>query len=78
MWVYRLNSCGPAHKRLELLPAQSRQYDRLLQQYNMAEPKPQQVKRILEEFGRPKEQELKNSSINILKIVEPDKGNLDD
>lgn len=78
MWVYKLNSRGPAHKRLELLAARSWQYDRLLQQYNTAEPKPQQVKKLLEEFGQQQEQKLQNSGINILKIVEPKTGNLDD
>jgi hypothetical protein len=34
LWIYELNSMGPAHNRLRLLAARSWQYDRLLKQYN--------------------------------------------
>lgn len=56
LWVYELNSRGPAHNRLKLLAARSWQYDKLLQQYNTAEPKPEQVKILLETLGQPPEQ----------------------
>lgn len=52
LWIYELNNRGPAHNRLRLLAARSWQYDRLLKQYNTAEPKPDQVKMILEELGQ--------------------------
>ena len=39
-WVYELNSRGPAHSRLRLLAARSWRYDRLLQEFNTAEPTP--------------------------------------
>ncbi|MHC4792269.1 MAG: hypothetical protein ACYS8Y_12715 [Planctomycetota bacterium] len=51
LWIYELNSRGPAHNRLRLLAARSWRYDKLLQQYNTAEPKPEQVKRLLENLG---------------------------
>jgi hypothetical protein len=49
LWIYEINSIGPAHKRLKLLAARSWQYDRMLKQYNTAEPKPEQVRMLLEE-----------------------------
>jgi predicted RNA-binding protein with PUA domain len=49
LWIYELNSTGPAHNRLRLLAARSWRYDRLLKQYNTAEPKPEQVRMLLEE-----------------------------
>ena len=78
MWIYRLNSRGPNQKRLELLAARCWKYDRLLQQYNTAEPKPQQVKEILEEFGKMEEQKQQDSIINILEIIGPNSTHLDD
>ncbi len=59
LWIYEINSMGPAHNRLKLLASRSWQYDRLLKQYNTAEPKPEQVKMLLEEEKsekQPKEQ----------------------
>ena len=52
LWAYEINSRGPAHTRLNLIAARSWKYDRLLQQYNTAEPKPQQVKLLLESLGQ--------------------------
>jgi ABC-type molybdate transport system ATPase subunit len=49
LWIYEINSMGPAHNRLRLLAARSWQYDRMLKQYNTAEPKPEQVRMLLEE-----------------------------
>ena len=66
LWVYELDNRGPAHNRLRLLAARSWRYDKLLQQYNTAEPKPEQVKILLETLGQPQD-----SDINILEIAEP-------
>jgi len=52
LWVYELNSRGPAHNRLKLLAARSWRYDKLLHQYNTAEPKPEQVKMLLKSLGQ--------------------------
>lgn len=52
LWIYELNSHGPAHNRLKLLAARSWRYDRLLQQYNTTEPTPEQVKILLENLGQ--------------------------
>jgi hypothetical protein len=75
LWVYQLNIRGPAYNRLQLWAARSWQYDRLLQQYNTAEPKPQHVKILLEGFaGRleePESPERQDSNEYILQTPEP-------
>jgi hypothetical protein len=77
LWIYELNSTGPAHNRLRLLAARSWQYDRLLKQYNTAEPKPEQVRMLLEEeeLGKqPKEQvkeKQKDLDANTVEAAEP-------
>ena len=53
IWVYELNSRGGTHNRLRLLAARNFKYDRLLDDYNTGEPKPEQVKKILERLSIP-------------------------
>jgi hypothetical protein len=76
LWIYELNSRGPVHSRLTLLAARSWRYDRLLKQYNTAEPTPEQVKILLENLGQmqktPNKKEQEDSNIDILKIAEPE------
>jgi hypothetical protein len=48
LWIYEVNNRGPANNRLRLLAARSFRYDRMLEEYNTAEPKPKQVKLLLE------------------------------
>ena len=65
LWIYRINNSGPAHNRLELLAARSWKYDRLLQQYNSAEPKPEQIRLLLEQLGQlQKTQESDEEKLN--------------
>lgn len=75
LWVYQLNNRGPAYNRLQLWAARSWQYDRLLQQYNAAEPKPQQVKMLLEGFAgqleEPESPGRQDSNEYILQAPEP-------
>ena len=54
LWIYEINNRGPAYNRLKLAAARSWQYDRLLEQYNTAEPRPEQVRALLEGLGRQK------------------------
>ena len=74
LWIYEINSTGPAHSRLRLLAARSWQYDRLLKQYNTAEPKPEQVRTLLEEEEsgkQPKEQvkeKQEGSDVNVVEV----------
>lgn len=70
LWIYELSSRGPTHKRLELLAARSWRYDRLLQQYNTTEPKPEQVRILLENLGQLQKKQ-RDSDINILEAAEP-------
>ncbi|MHC4790594.1 MAG: hypothetical protein ACYS8Y_04000 [Planctomycetota bacterium] len=76
LWIYEISTRGPAHNRLKLLAARSWQYDKLLQQYNTAEPKPEQVKLLLEKLSQPQKKQTKerqqNSEVNILEKVIPD------
>ncbi len=75
LWIYELNNRGPAHNRLRLLAARSWRYDRLLQQYNTAVPKPEQVKMLLESLGQQQKkrnnEKQQDSNINILEIAKP-------
>jgi len=75
LWVYQLNNRGPTYNRLHLWAARSWRYDRLLQQYNTAEPKPQHVKILLEGFaGRleePESPEQQDSNEYILRTPKP-------
>jgi len=80
LWIYELNSRGPAHNRLRLLAARSWRYDRLLQQYNTDEPKPEQVKMLLESLGqqqkRMDEEKQQDSDINVFEAAEPNSSDL--
>ena len=53
IWVYEINTRGPAHSRLKLIAARSWHYDKLLEEYNSAQPKPREVKNIIEQLLRP-------------------------
>jgi len=52
MWVYEVSSRATAYQRLRLLAARSWQYDKLLDDYNTAEPRPSQVKEMLEKLSQ--------------------------
>jgi hypothetical protein len=78
LWIYELNSRGSIHSKLKLLAARSWKYDRLLEQYNTEEPKPEQVRMLLEKKNageRPKIQE--DVSINTTEVNEPNNRYLD-
>ena len=71
IWIYELNSRGPAQNRLQLWAARSWQYDRLLKDLNTSEPKPEQVKMLLENLQqqqkRQNKEEQQDSDPNVLK-----------
>jgi len=54
LWIYEINNRGLAYSRLKLVAARSWRYDKELEQYNTAEPKPEQVKALLEGLGQQK------------------------
>ena len=80
IWLYRINNRGPAYNRLQLLAARTYRYDKMLTNYNTAEPKPEQVKRILENLGqkleKKKQNEQTDSGTTIDKLNEPNTGDL--
>ena len=53
IWIYEINTRGPAHSRLKLMAARSWHYDKLLEEYNSAQPKPSEVKNIIEQLLKP-------------------------
>ena len=69
LWVYELSSKSPPHSRLRLLAARSWRYDKMLQQYNNAEPTPEQVKILLQNLAQ-----KKGTNFDYLQIVEPNSG----
>lgn len=75
LWIYEINSHGPAYKRLRLLAARSWRYDRLLQELNTDQPKPEEVRMLLESLGRQQKERNKekqqDTGVNILEIAEP-------
>jgi len=76
LWVYSINSNAPSYSRLKLLAARSWRYDRLLQQYNTDEPKPEQVRLLLENLEKPQKQiedkKLISQDANyIMEVAEP-------
>jgi hypothetical protein len=81
LWVYQLNSTGPVYNRLQLLAARSWRYDRLLQQYNTADPKPQQVKMLLEGFAarleEPERQNRQDLNQPVFQTPEPNSSESD-
>jgi hypothetical protein len=81
LWIYEINTRGPAHKRLTLLAARSWRYDRLLQMYNTAEPTPEQVRALLDNTGQVRQGPFApvqpDASGTILEMAEPESGSLD-
>jgi hypothetical protein len=81
LWIYEVNSRGPIHRRLSLLAARSWRYDRLLERYNTDEPKPEQVRILLESLGQAQKEQSReepgDSGSEILQMAEPDEGRSD-
>lgn len=72
LWIYEINTHGPAHSRLKLLAARSFKYDRKLKQYNTAEPTPEQVRILLENLEKLKNKKIKqDSDRNIPETTKP-------
>lgn len=53
LWIYEITARGTTSSRLRLLAARSWEYDRLLKEYNTADPRPDQVRALLEKMGSP-------------------------
>lgn len=52
LWVYEMQGRTMTGARLRLLAARSFKYDKLLDEYNTAEPRPHQVKELLEKLSQ--------------------------
>ena len=79
IWIYQLSNRGPVCNRLKLLAARSWKYDKLLEQYNTAEPKPEQVKALLNNLGQqfieqPEEKQVETNEASV-KENEPNSSN---
>lgn len=73
IWLYEFNDRGPVHSRLRLLAARSWRYDRLLEQYNTGEPRPHQVKRLLESLEQGQQKEIQDAvNTNVAESQAPD------
>jgi hypothetical protein len=72
IWIYQLNERGPVYNRLKLLAARTWKYDKLLEQYNTAEPKPEQVRALLRNLGQPLTEPVESSK-PVLEQNEPNK-----
>ena len=75
IWIYEINMKGPAHSRLKLVAARSWHYDKFLEEYNTAEPRPQQVKNIIEQLLKPGAhvQHSDTNSTDIMSVAEPNR-----
>jgi hypothetical protein len=75
IWIYEINSHAPAHSRLKLVAARSWHYDKLLEEYNSAQPKPSEVKSIIEQLLRPggAVPAVEPNSPDITTLAEPNK-----
>ncbi len=73
IWIYEINSRGTGQSRLRLLAARSWKYDRRLEDLNNAEPKPEQIKMLLEsvEQRRTEPNKEQQAELNTLELAEP-------
>jgi hypothetical protein len=61
LWLYDVSSRGSARGGLRLLAARSWEYDRLLSDYNVGEPRPGQVRDILERINAAQQKEREST-----------------
>ena len=73
VWIYEINSRGAGENRLRLLAARSWKYDRRLEDLNNAEPRPEQIRMLLESIEERRKEPNKGqqTELNILELAEP-------
>ena len=73
IWIYEINGRAAGQSRLRLLAARSWKYDRRLEDLNNADPRPDQIKALLEsiELQRKEPNKGRQTGINILELAEP-------
>ena len=62
IWIYEINNRGVSNNRLKLFAARNWHYDKMLEEFNSGEPRPQQVKTIIEQMLRGERVEEANLS----------------
>ena len=71
LWLYDVSSRGSARGGLRLLAARSWEYDRLLRDYNSGEPRPGQVRDILERINAAQQKERESTEAELEEEVRP-------
>lgn len=71
LWVYEINGRSAAGSRLRLLAARSWKYDKLLDEYNTAEPRPHQVKELLDKLTQEQESRREEKLKALFEIETP-------
>ncbi len=65
LWLYDVSSRGSTRGGLRLLAARSWEYDRLLSDYNSGEPRPGQVRDILERINAAQQKERESTEAEL-------------
>jgi hypothetical protein len=71
IWIYEINNRGAARSRLKLFAARNWHYDKMLEEFNSAEPRPQQVRDMIEQMLRPGSTVRSANDVNIMSLAEP-------
>ncbi len=72
IWFYKFDGRSSGGNNIRLLGGRTYKYDRLLQQYNTADPKPEQVKDFLKRLGTKMPDNEDVNEEDIMKVVGPD------
>lgn len=62
LWIYEINTTAGSHNKLKLVAARTFKYDKYLEQYNTAEPRPEQVRMLLERLAADKDEAVETDS----------------
>lgn len=71
IWIYEINNRAASHNRLKLFAARNWHYDKMLEEFNSGEPKPQQVKNMIEQMLKPGAAQTEPNNVDIAPLAEP-------
>jgi hypothetical protein len=72
IWIYEINNKGAAHSRLKLFAARNWHYDKMLEEFNSAQPRPQEVKSMIEQMLKPGgATQSEANNVDITPLAEP-------
>ena len=71
LWVYEVNNRASSYNRLRLIAARRWEYDSMLDEYNTGEPRPVQVKEMLERL-KPIEKKPEVIERELTEMAEPE------